>query len=261
MWILKLPINRKYAQLFSGLGGLDVYTTANFELYQDTFNEGSFVGKGIYDLKIFQKVLSGTFPQNLILSHDLLEGNYLRCGIINDVELFDDSPSNYLEDAKRHHRWTRGDWQIIQWLKSKVRNEKGDLVDNPISVLGKWKIFDNLRRSVMSLSLLILLFYGFTLGKHYPLAYLLIVLLVVMTPIFFYLISRLIYKRKYSRYIRYYLSLVRGMGVVVYKSFIVLSLLPKEAFWYLDAIVRSLYRMLISKKNLLNWITSEEAER
>ncbi len=249
----------KYAQLFSGLGGLDVYTTANFELYQDTFNEGSFVGKGIYDLKIFQKVLSGTFPQNLILSHDLLEGNYLRCGIINDVELFDDSPSNYLEDAKRHHRWTRGDWQIIQWLKSKVRNEKGDLVDNPISVLGKWKIFDNLRRSVMSLSLLILLFYGFTLGKHYPLAYLLIVLLVVMTPIFFYLISRLIYKRKYSRYIRYYLSLVRGMGVVVYKSFIVLSLLPKEAFWYLDAIVRSLYRMLISKKNLLNWITSEEA--
>lgn len=249
----------KYAQLFSGLGGFDVYTTANFELYQDTFNEGSFVGKGIYNLHIFQQVLSGTFPQNLILSHDLIEGNYLRCGIINDVELFDDSPSNYLEDAKRHHRWTRGDWQIIQWLKSKVRNEKGQRVRNPITALGKWKIFDNLRRSVMSLSLLLLLFYGFTVGKYYPLAYLLVVLLVVMTPIFFYLISRLIYKRKYSRFLRYYLSLMRGIGVVVNKSIIVLSLLPKEALWYLDAIVRSLYRMFISKKNLLNWITSEDA--
>lgn len=109
----------KYAQLFSGLGGLDVYTTASYELYQDTFNEGSFVGKGIYNLRVFQQVLKNTFPQNLILSHDLLEGNYIRCGLINDVVLFDDSPSNYLDDAKRHHRWVRGDWQIISWLKRK----------------------------------------------------------------------------------------------------------------------------------------------
>lgn len=251
----------KYAQLFSGLGGLDVYTTASYELYQDTFNEGSFVGKGIYNLKIFQQVLKNTFPQNLILSHDLLEGNYIRCGLINDVILFDDSPSNYLDDAKRHHRWVRGDWQIVGWLKKKVKNEKGEKVKNPVTILGKWKIFDNLRRSVMSLALLLLLFYGFTIGKLNPLIYLLVVLIIVMTPIFFYLISRIVYKRKYSRYIRYYMTLIRGMGVLVLKSLIVLSILPKEAFMYLDAIVRALYRMLISKKNLLNWITSEDAEK
>ncbi|MBP7101685.1 MAG: hypothetical protein KBA86_00405 [Bacteroidales bacterium] len=251
----------RYAQLFSGLGGLDVYTTASYELYQDTFNEGSFVGKGIYNLKIFQQILSGTFPQNLILSHDLLEGNYLRCGLINDVILFDDSPSNYLDDAKRHHRWVRGDWQIIQWLKKNVKNEKGETVRNPINTLGKWKIFDNLRRSVMSMSLLILLFFGFTFGKHNPLIYLMVVLIVVSTPILFYLLSRIIFKRKYSRYLRYYMTLARGIAVVINKSLIVLSILPKEAFMYFDAIVRALYRMFISKKNLLNWITSEDAEK
>ena len=251
----------KYAQLFSGLGGLDVYTTASYELYQDTFNEGSFVGKGIYDLKVFQQILSGAFPQNLILSHDLLEGNYLRCGLINDVILFDDSPSNYLDDAKRHHRWVRGDWQIMQWLKKKVTNEQGEKVNNPIQILGKWKIFDNLRRSVMSMALLILLFYGFTIGKNNPLIYLLIVLIVVSTPIFFYLISKVLYKYKFSRYVRYYMTLIRGIGVVINKSIIVLSILPKEAFLNLDAIVRAIYRMFVSKKNLLNWITSEDAEK
>jgi uncharacterized membrane protein YoaK (UPF0700 family) len=249
----------RYAQMFAGLGGLDVYTTASFEVYQDIFNEGSFVGKGIYHLETFQQVLSGTFPQNLILSHDLLEGNYLRCGLINDVELFDDYPSNYLDDAKRHHRWTRGDWQVVQWLKNKVKNEQNETIPNQINALGKWKIADNLRRSLLSFSLLALLFYGFTFGKIHAIYYLLTVVIVVATPIFFYLVSKLVYKRKYSRRIRYYMSLFRGLLVVFNKSIIVLSLLPKEAFMYVDAIIRALYRMKISKKNLLNWITSEEA--
>ena len=249
----------RYAQMFAGLGGLDVYTTASFEVYQDIFNEGSFVGKGIYHLETFQRILSGTFPQNLILSHDLLEGNYLRCGLINDVELFDDYPSNYLDDAKRHHRWTRGDWQVVQWLKKKVKNEQSEIVPNPINLLGKWKIADNLRRSLLSFSLLALLFYGFTFGEIPAIYYLLTVVIVVATPIFFYLVSKLVYKRKYSRRIRYYMSLFRGLLVVFNKSIIVLSLLPKEAFMYVDAIVRAIYRMKVSKKNLLNWITSEEA--
>ena len=258
---VKVTNKSRYAQMFAGLGGLDIYTTASFEVYQDIFNEGSFVGKGIYHLKTFQRVLSGAFPQNLVLSHDLLEGNYLRCGLINDVELFDDYPSNYLDDAKRHHRWTRGDWQIIQWLKKKVKNEQNEKTPNPINFLGKWKITDNLRRSLLSFNLLALLFYGFTIGKLSSFYYLLIVVTVVATPIFFYLVSRLVYKQKYSRGVRYYMSLFRGLIAVLNKSVIVLSLLPKEAFMYVDAIVRSIYRMTVSKKNMLNWITSEEAEK
>jgi hypothetical protein len=104
------------------------YSPAHFlsrDLYQDIFNEGSFTGKGIYDLKVFDKILDSVFPDNLILSHDLIEGNYLRCGFINDVELQDGYPSTYLADAARHHRWNRGDWQIISWLKKKVKNING----------------------------------------------------------------------------------------------------------------------------------------
>ena len=181
----------RYAQLFAGLGGLDVYTTASFELYQDIFNEGSFCGKGIYDLKIFQKVLKGTFPENLILSHDLIEGCHIRCGLINDIELFDDNPSNYIDDAKRHHRWTRGDWQIIGWLRNKVRNERGEVVKNQVNTIGRWKIFDNLRRSVLSLSLMVVLLFGFSgVTSVHSSWFLLVALVTVASPIVFFIWDR-----------------------------------------------------------------------
>ncbi|MCR5192061.1 MAG: hypothetical protein K6D59_02050, partial [Bacteroidales bacterium] len=182
----------RYAQLMAGLGGLDVYTTASFELYQDIFNEGSFCGKGIYDLRVFQKVLKGTFPENLILSHDLIEGCHIRCGLINDLELFDDNPSNYIDDAKRHHRWTRGDWQIIGWLKKRVRNEKGEKVKNQVNTIGRWKIFDNLRRSMLSLALLVVLLVGFSgITGINAIWFLLVALLVVASPIVFFIMGQI----------------------------------------------------------------------
>lgn len=256
----------KYAQLFSGLGGLDVYTTASFELYQDIFNEGSFCGKGIYDLKVFQQVLKGTFPQNLILSHDLIEGCHIRCGLINDVELFDDSPSNYIDDAKRHHRWTRGDWQIISWLGRKVRNERGDKVKNQVNTIGKWKIFDNLRRSVFSLACLVALFFGFAQaignpGSISPAWFVLAVILTVTCPILFFLIGQVRRLPRFNKRYRYYMTLMRGIGVVINRSLVQFALLPKEAWMYTDAIIRSLYRMTFSHRNLLNWVPSDEAAK
>ena len=256
----------KYAQLFAGLGGLDVYTTASFELYQDIFNEGSFCGKGIYDLRIFQQVLRGTFPQNLILSHDLIEGCHIRCGLINDVELFDDNPSNYIDDAKRHHRWTRGDWQIIAWLRNTVRNERGDKVKNQVNTIGRWKIFDNLRRSVLSLALMVVLFFGFacattTGGYITPAWYVLAVMIVVACPILFFLIGQIRHLPRFSKRYRYYMTLLRGIGVVIYRSLVQFALLPKEAWMYTDALVRACYRMTFSHKNLLNWVPSDEASK
>ncbi|MCQ2314099.1 MAG: DUF3131 domain-containing protein [Bacteroidales bacterium] len=256
----------KYAQLFSGLGGLDVYTTASFELYQDIFNEGSFCGKGIYDLKVFQHVLKGTFPQNLILSHDLIEGCHIRCGLINDVELFDDSPSNYIDDAKRHHRWTRGDWQIISWLGRKVRNERGDKVKNQVNTIGKWKIFDNLRRSVFSLACLIALFFGFAQavgnpGSISPAWFVLAVILTVTCPILFFLVGQIRHLPRFNKRYRYYMTLMRGIGVVINRALVQFALLPKEAWMYTDAIIRSLYRMAFSHSNLLNWVPSDEAAK
>lgn len=251
----------QYSQLYAGLGGLDTYTTACFDLYQDVFGEGSFVGKGIYDLEVFDEVLGDAFPDNLILSHDLLEGNYLRCGFLSDVELFDDYPSSYLNDAARHHRWNRGDWQIISWLKRKVRNRKKEKVKNPVTILEKWKIFDNLRRSLVSFFLLLIIFYGFSIGIQSPIYYIGLVAIIIATPIFFYLLNRLIYRHKYDLFLKYYLNLIRGIFAVVNKSLIQFALLPYETELYIDSICKALYRMYISKKRLLNWITAEEIEK
>ena len=251
-----------YAQLMAGLGGLDVYTTASFELYQDIFNEGSFCGKGIYDLRVFQQVLKGAFPENLILSHDLLEGCHLRCGLINDVELFDDNPSNYIDDAKRHHRWTRGDWQIISWLGGKVKNEKGERVRNKVNTIGRWKIFDNLRRSVLSLSIMVMLLLGFSGLTHlHPVWFLVAALVTVASPIVFFIIGQLTKLPRFGKRYKYYMTLMRGFRVILYRSLVQFALLPKEAWMYTDAAVRACWRMWVSHRNLLAWITSDEAAK
>ena len=260
----------RYAQLFAGLGGLDVYTTASFELYQDIFNEGSFCGKGIYDLRVFQKVLKGTFPENLILSHDLIEGCHIRCGLINDLELFDDNPSNYIDDAKRHHRWTRGDWQIIGWLKGTVRNEKGEKVKNQVNTIGRWKIFDNLRRSVLSLALMVIIFFGFAsqlsplnskLSTLNPSWYVLVAFLAVASPIVFFILGQVTKVPSFGKRYHYYATLMRGFRVIIYRSIVQFALLPKEAWMYTDALVRACYRMWFSHRDLLAWITSDEAAK
>ncbi|MDD2469857.1 MAG: glucoamylase family protein, partial [Bacilli bacterium] len=186
---------------------------------------------------------------------------YLRCGLVNDVELFDDYPSAYLNDAIRHHRWNRGDWQISGWLKNKVTDTSGEVVSNPISILSKWKIFDNLRRSLTSLFLLLIIFYGFTIGIGEAFYYLLLVGIIIALPIIFYLFSKVIYRSKYDMFLKYYLNLVKGIFTVINKSYITLTVLPYEAYLYLDSIIKSLYRMFVSKKKLLNWITAEEIEK
>ena len=257
----------RYAQLFAGLGGLDVYTTASFELYQDIFNEGSFCGKGIYDLRVFQQVLKGTFPQNLILSHDLLEGCHIRCGLINDVELFDDNPSNYIDDAKRHHRWTRGDWQIISWLTPHVKNERGERVKNQVNAIGRWKIFDNLRRSMLSLGLLVLILAGYSLNlinSQYtasPSWFVLAALVAVASPIVFFIIGQVTTMPRFGKRYKYYMTLMRGFRVIIDRSLVQFALLPKEAWMYTDAAVRACWRMWVSHHDLLAWITSDEAAK
>ena len=139
------------------MGGLDPYTGLEPNFYQDVFKEGSFIGKGIYDLKVYQQILKGKFPNELILSHDLIEGNYLRCGVCTDIELIDDFPTEFLVDATRRSRWTRGDMQIIDWVTNKVKNENNEKIKNPIDLLGRWKIVDNIRRELLDFSLLLII--------------------------------------------------------------------------------------------------------
>src|SRR5205814_5163290 len=139
----------RLASLYSGETGFDIYTRAVSDVYQDLYGEGIFTGKGIYEVDTVHRVLDRRFPRNALLSHDLIEGAYARVGLVTDIEVVEDYPSHYSAYNRRRHRWLRGDWQITSWLFSRVRDESGRLVTNPISLVSQWKIFDNLRRSLV----------------------------------------------------------------------------------------------------------------
>ena len=151
-----------FARIYSGSAGLDPYTTAVSDTYQDLFGIGSFTGKGIYDVDAFDAAAGHTFPDSQILSHDLIEGNYARCGLVTDIELLDSFPGQYSAYALREHRWARGDWQILPWLFPSVPAPEGTTRRNTLPAVERWKIFDNLRRSLLPPALVILLVLGWT---------------------------------------------------------------------------------------------------
>jgi cyclic beta-1,2-glucan synthetase len=146
-----------FAKLFAGDVGIDPYTRAVSDVYQDVFQEGSFIGKGIYDVDAFQQAVAGRFPENSVLSHDLIESCHARSALVSDVELYEEYPSRYNTDINRRHRWIRGDWQIAQWLLPRVPGPHARRIANPLSSLSQWKILDNLRRSLVPAALLLLL--------------------------------------------------------------------------------------------------------
>ena len=249
-----------YSQIFAGIGGFDTYSYMTPNTYQDCFGEGSFVGKGIYDLEVFDKVLSDTFKDNLILSHDLLEGNYLRCGYVSDIELIDDFPSKFLVDVTRQSRWARGDTQIIGWLFSKVKNKNNKTVKNPINILGKYKIFDNIVRMFLNPMLLITLIVAFTGSFRKSLFWVSFVVLEIAVSMIFFLRSKMSRKAKNQKEI-YYKNLYFGFKSLLLRSYIVFACIPYYTKLYMAAFLKSLYRLLISHKNLLNWITAEEVTK
>ena len=143
----------RYARLYGGAPGIDQYTRTVSDVYQDVFDEGSFIGKGIYDVDAVERALKGRFPANRILSHDLLEGCYARAGLLSDAELYEDFPARYSADVARRRRWIRGDWQLVGWLRRRVTGPDGRRERNPLSMLSQWKVFDNLRRSLVPAAL------------------------------------------------------------------------------------------------------------
>src|SRR5690242_19342233 len=157
-----------FASIHSGHPGVDPYTTAVSDVYQDLYGEGSFTGKGIYDIDAFEQATHGRFPENTLLSHDLIEGNYARAGLATDITVYDDYPARYLTHARRKHRWIRGDWQLLRWLTSRVPGPDGP-EPNRLSLLSRLKILDNLRRSTVEIALLVFLVAGWTVLPGSPL--------------------------------------------------------------------------------------------
>ncbi|WP_051569370.1 GH36-type glycosyl hydrolase domain-containing protein [Alkaliphilus transvaalensis] len=248
-------------KVFAGQAGIDPYSTASSEVYQDLFGEGIFTGKGIYDLEVFNQILGEAIPENSILSHDLLEGSHLRTGLATDLYLVDGYPAKYSSYMMRLHRWVRGDWQLVKWLSATVRNKEGNLISNPLSSLSKWKIFDNLRRSLVSISLVLLFILGMSILPGSPLVWLGLGLLTLLFP---FILSVADYiKIKYYTAAREGLrgNLAIGTKHTFYMVLLNLVFLPHHAFMMADAIVRTLNRVFITRRNLLEWVTVADSEK
>ncbi|AGF59194.1 cellobiose phosphorylase [Clostridium saccharoperbutylacetonicum] len=228
-----------FSRIFGGEGGVDGYSVAYSDTYQDLFGEGSFTGKGIISIDEFYKVLHTAIDDDTILSHDLLEGGIARCALVSDVEFIDGYPSSYAASSKRLHRWVRGDWQLIGWLFS-----------NNISLLYKWKIFDNLRRSLLAPNLLCTLILSLTvLSGRSQIAFL--VLLASIISLVFTVTDFVVTPKN------------KLMGT--FKNFeqimLIVSFIPYQAFLMLDAILITLFRVIFSRRNLLEWQSAEFVEK
>lgn len=241
-----------YARLHGNDPGTDPYTKATSDVYQDLFQEGSFIGKGIYDIDAFELALKDRFPENRILSHDLLEGCYARAGLITDIQLYEEYPLWYETDMQRRHRWIRGDWQIGRWLLPFVPDSDKKLHKNPLSLLSKWKLFDNLRRSLTPLALLLLFLFGWTISSASWFWTLTISLIIVLPSFitFFWELSRKPSEVVFKQQLIYTARFAINNFI---QQLLELTLLPYEVYINTDAIIRTLWRMFISHKKLLNW--------
>ncbi len=269
---ISLPstMRSEFATIFAGEAGIDPYTRTVSDVYQDVFGEGSFIGKGIYDVAAFEAATGRRFPANAILSHDLIEGCCARSGLVSDVLLVEDMPARYLADVTRRHRWMRGDWQILAWMLPWVHGPIAAVPAgvmspavwhaNPLSLLSRWKICDNLRRSLVPPAMLLLLVGGWTVLPGPAWAWTMLILGLALVPTALNAIAGLVAWPPETR-IGMHLAAwadatlragaCAGMGLI---------LLPFEAWIAVDAMLRTWWRMGVSRRHLLAWRTASDAE-
>lgn len=254
-----LPVGHSgslFHRLFSGASGIDPYAAAVSDVYQDLFGEGSYGGKGIYDVDAFEAALGGRVPESTMLSHDLFEGVYARTGLVSDVEVVDDAPTRYDVASLRHHRWARGDWQLLPWI---LRLPAGRcLAPGPLPVIGRLKMLDNLRRTLTAPAAVAALFVGWAaLGSH-AVVWTLFVLGSVVAPALMPLIDDLAPRTAGIRT----RDRLRGMGadlrIATARALLLVTLLPHQAWLMSDAIVRTLWRLFVTRRRLLEWVPAAQ---
>jgi cyclic beta-1,2-glucan synthetase len=249
----------RLAKIYSGQTGFDIYTRAVSDVYQDLYGEGSFAGKGIYEVDTLHQVLDRRFPRNALLSHDLIEGAYARAALASDIEIIEDYPSHYSAYNRRKHRWLRGDWQIAEWLRSRVPGEAGSLVPNPISVISQWKILDNLRRSLVEPATFLLLVLGWLVLPGTPLFWTLATITILMIPAWFRCLFDLV-----RAVVQDKMAIARDAMSVLFAThvsvFLTLTFLANQMLLSLDAVARALIRRMVTRERLLEWETAAEVE-
>jgi len=250
----------RYETMMGGTPGIDPYTRTTSDVYQDLFGEGSFVGKGIYDVDAFEHALKDRLPENRILSHDLLEGCYARAGLVSDVWLYEPTPSRYASDVSRRYRWIRGDWQLLPWLLPWVPRAGGGFERNPLSLLSRGKLLDNLRRSLVSTALTALLLIGWALVDA-PLIWTLLLLGVPLLPVLLPAVPALL-EKPVDMALHPHVAQIGNATLRRLSSALTgVACLCFEAWYSLGAAARSLWRITVSRRRLLQWNPSSEVDR
>jgi hypothetical protein len=249
----------RLAKIWSGQTGLDVYSRAVSDVYQDLYGEGTYVGKGIYEVETLHRVLDGRFPDNLLLSHDLIEGAYARSGLASDIEIIEGYPTFYSAYSRRKHRWLRGDWQIAEWLFPKVPGPRGKKTENPISLVSKWKIFDNLRRGLVEPAIFLLFVLGWLMLPGSPAYWTVATVGLLFLPNalrFIFHVGRAVLHRNPD----FVSTLPDSLFAANVGTLLTLIFLAHQTLLSIDAMVRALVRRLVTRRRLLEWVTSGQDE-
>ncbi|HVO22516.1 MAG TPA: glucoamylase family protein [Candidatus Margulisiibacteriota bacterium] len=258
-----LPTGREgslFQRVFSGPCGIDPYAFAVSDVYQDLLGEGSYTGKGIYDVDVFEAALEGRVPESTLLSHDLLEGIFARAGLVSDIEVVEEFPSRYDVAAARQHRWARGDWQLLPWILGRGRDANADPTRKAIPLIGRWKMMDNLRRTLSAPAAFLALVAGWMLPRAAAAFWTGFVLSIIALPALLPFVAGIVPRRlgisKRSH--------LRGVGVdlalALSQIAIVVTLLAHQAWLMTDAIARTLVRLFVTRRHMLEWVTAAQAK-
>lgn len=251
----------RFSRLWAGNTGVDPYTTAVSDVYQDLFKEGIYTGKGLYDVDVFEAALAGRVPENTLLSHDLFEGLFARTALLTDIELIDDYPPAYDVHARRQHRWTRGDWQAAPWLLSRFVNRDGRRVKQNLPLISRWKIADNLRRSLMAPVMLLCLLAAWTVLPGSPVVWTSLIVFSFALSIAAQLAGAIFNGPHDVPWRSQLADFWTDVSLSSAQFALNFTFLAHQAYLMSDAIVRTLYRKFISDRHLLEWVTAAQDQR
>jgi len=259
-----LPIGKEgslFQRVFSGPNGLDPYAAAISDVYQDLYEQGSYVGKGIYHIDTFEAALHGQIPESAVLSHDLLEGIFARAGLASDIEVVEEFPSRYDVAAARQHRWTRGDWQLLPWIFGFGTRAQNGVQHTKIPLIGRWKLLDNLRRSLSAPSALLSLLIAWTLPLHAGIVWTCYIISTIAFPPILPAIAGLTPPKIGVSLGNHFRAIGRDFAIGIMQSAFLVTYLAHQAWLMVDAMGRTLVRLFVHRRKLLEWVTAAQARR
>ena len=257
-----LPLGREgslFQRIFSSMSGIDPYASAVSDVYQDLFGEGSYAGKGIYDLDAFEAVLDGRVPDSTLLSHDLFEGTFARAGLTSDIEVIEEFPSRYDVAAARQHRWARGDWQLLPWIFGRGDASLGNRGTSTLSLIGRWKMLDNLRRTLAAPASIMALLAGWTLPLHAAAVWTCFILATMAVPALIPVLAAILPRRAHITARSHLRALGADLWLSLAQTGLAVTFLAHQAWSMTDAIGRTLFRLFVSRRHLLEWVTAAYA--